>query len=70
MLSILLPKLLYSTFLSMKTPLRAVFGLGSFSECSDDVRSTDLGRKGGVYSQKPTLQIREQDSQAQRLIPP
>ena len=70
MLSILLPKLLYSTFLSMKTPLRAAFGLGSFSDCSDDVRSTDLGRKGGVHSQKSTLQMREQDSQAQTLIPP
>ena len=62
-LSILLPKFLYSTFLSMKTPSRNVFGLGSFSECSDDVRSTDLGRKGG-WGIQPEINFLDQRTTA------
>ena len=46
----------------MKTPSRTVFGSGSFSECSDDVRSTDLGRKGGGYSARNQLFTSENNS--------
>ena len=59
----MLPKFLYSTFLSMKTPSRNVFGLGSFSECSDDVRSTDLGRKGG-WGIQPEINFLDQRTTA------
>lgn len=69
MLSVLLPKFMYSTFLSMKTPLRAAVWLRVFSpEYSDDVRSTDFCRKGGVHSEKSALQIRELDGHTQGPI--